>query len=143
MFEYLIAQYADQLPADEYSKALVKSAGAGRVDVVHKLLEFGHDGAYFQRALDAAADAGSWDVAKTLLSTRAGLDCNNLFHKAATIHGEQDDLLGVAWAYTNGAISRDTVDRALYDATDCEKAQTVKLLLGEPYGADPNATGKE
>lgn len=31
MFEYLIAQYAEQLPAEEYSKALVKSAGAGRV----------------------------------------------------------------------------------------------------------------
>lgn len=143
MFEYLVAQYADQLPAEEYSKALVKSAGAGRVDVVHKLLEFSHDEAYFQRALDAAADEGSWDVVKVLLSAQAGLDCNNLFHKAATVNGEQDDLLGVAWAYANGAISRDTVDRALYDATDCEKAETVQLLLGEPYRADPNATGEE
>lgn len=144
MFEYLVEQYADRLPVEEYSKALVKSAEAGRVDVFNKLLnEFEHEHRYFQEALDAAVGEWNWDVVKVLLDKQPGLDCNNLFHKAATVTENQDDLLGVAWVYSNGAISQETVDRALYDATDCEKTSTVELLLGEPYKGSPNATGEE
>ncbi|KAK8002173.1 hypothetical protein PG991_014395 [Apiospora marii] len=144
MFEYLVEQYADRLPTEEYSKALVKSAEAGRVDVFNKLLnEFQHEHQYFQEALDAAVGEWNWDVAKILLDKQPGLDCNNLFHKAATVTENQDDLLGVAWVYSNGAISQETVDRALYDATDCEKKSTVELLLGEPYKGSPNAKGED
>ncbi|KAK7955272.1 hypothetical protein PG988_015966 [Apiospora saccharicola] len=144
MFEYLAEQAADRLPAEEYSKALVKSAEAGRVDVFNKLLnEFAHEPRYFQEALDAAVREWNWDVAKVLLDKQPGLDCNNLFHTAATVNEHQDDLLGVAWVYSEGGISQETVDRALYDATDCEKNSTVELLLGEPYKGSPNATGKD
>lgn len=143
MFEYLIQKYADKLPAEEYSKALVKSAEAGRVDVFNKLLQqFEHDHKYFQLALDAAVKEWNWDVVKVLLSNQHGLDCNNLFHEAATVNDDQDDLLGVAWAYSNGSISQGTVNWALYEATDCEKIRTVELLLGEPYRGSPNARGE-
>ncbi|KAK8017828.1 hypothetical protein PG993_014154 [Apiospora rasikravindrae] len=143
MFEYLVEQYADKLPAEEYSKALVKSAEAGRVDVFSNLLQFEHEYQFLQRALEAAVGEENWEVASVLLEKQPGLDCNNLFRKAATAIEDQDDLLGVAWAYSNGSISQETVDSALYYATDCEKKATVELLLGEPYRGSPNATGPD
>ncbi|KAK7965799.1 uncharacterized protein PG986_000076 [Apiospora aurea] len=143
MFEYLVEQYADKLPAQEYSKALVKSAEAGRADVLNTLLKFEHEHQYFQQALEAAVGEENWEVATVLLEKQPGLDCNNLFRKAATAVEDQNDLLGVAWAYSNGAISQETVDSALYHATDCEKKTTVELLLGEPYRGSPNATGPD
>ncbi|KAK8067324.1 hypothetical protein PG997_014071 [Apiospora hydei] len=143
MFEYLVEQYADKLSAEEYSKALVKSAEAGRADVLNTLLKFEHEHQYFQQALEAAVGEENWEVSTVLLDKQPGLDCNNLFRKAATAVEDQDDLLGVAWAYSNGAISQETVDSALYHATDCEKKTTVELLLGEPYRGSPNATGPD
>lgn len=143
MFEYLIEQYAEKLPAEEYSKALVKSAEVGNFEVVQRLLEFDHDSDNYQRALDKAAEQGNEDVVEVLLSKRAGLDCKRVFLMAATIHGDQDKLLDIAWNYAKGAIPRGVVNQALYMATDYEKAQTVQLLLEEPYQADPNARGKE
>ncbi|KAK8098867.1 uncharacterized protein PG998_012108 [Apiospora kogelbergensis] len=143
MFEYLIDKYADRLPAEEYSKALVKSAEAKRTEVFNKLLEFEHDDVYFQRALDAASEKRNWDIVKVLIELRPGLDCNSLFVSAAGVNDDKDDLLRVAWDFSKGTIRRETVDRALYVATDCEKTSTVEILLAEPYRASPNATGPE
>ncbi|CAJ2507809.1 Uu.00g089950.m01.CDS01 [Anthostomella pinea] len=142
MFEYLIQKYADKLPATEYSKALVKSAEAGRIEVFNKLLEFQHSQEYFQEALDAAVGEWNWDIVTVLLERRPGLDCNNLFYEAATGTEPQDKILEVVWQYTNGSISPETLNKSLYDATDREKESTVKLLL-EKFGANPNATGDD
>ncbi|KAI1817170.1 ankyrin repeat-containing domain protein [Poronia punctata] len=141
MFEYLIQQYADKLPAVEYSKALVKAAEAGRIEVFNKLLEFHHAPEYFQSALEAAVEDYNWDITTAILERQPGLDCNNLFYTVATCSEPQDNMLEAAWAY-GGSISPETLGRSLYDATDREKDNTVKLLL-EKCGANPNATGEE
>ncbi|KAI1452157.1 hypothetical protein F4805DRAFT_448633 [Annulohypoxylon moriforme] len=142
MFGYLIEKYADKLPAEEYSKALVKAAEAGRVEVFNKLLEFQHSQEYFQKALDAAVDDWSWDVVLIILDKISGLNCDNVFYEAATCTEPQDKLLERIWEYTGGSISRDMLNKSLYDATDREKESTVELLL-KKFGADPNATGEE
>lgn len=142
MFEYLIEQCADKLPALEYSKALVRAAEAGRVEVFNKLLAFHHDLAYFQKALDAAVEDYNWDISTIILQRETGLDCNNLFYTVATCSEPQDKMLEIAWEYANGSITPETLGRSLYDATDREKDTTVKLLL-EKCGANPNATGTE
>lgn len=142
MFEYLIQQYADKLPAIEYSKALVKAAEAGKMEVMNKLFEFEHDGTYYQQALDAAVDEWNWDVVTTLLQKRNGLDCNGLFLTAATCSEPQDKMLDVAWEHANGSITPDTLNESLYEATDREKDTTVELLLNK-FHVNPNATGEE
>jgi hypothetical protein len=142
MFEYLIQKYADKLPAVEYSKALVKAAEAGRVEVFNKLLEFQHDQVFYQDALDAAVEEWNWDITTILLQRRPGLDCNKLFYTAATCSEPQDKILEVSWEYTNGSITAQTLNDSLYHATDREKDTTVQLLL-EKFRADPNATGEE
>ncbi|KAI1104890.1 hypothetical protein F4804DRAFT_169711 [Jackrogersella minutella] len=142
MFEYLIEKYADKLPPEEYSKAFVKAAEAGRIEVFNKLLDFKHDQGYFQKALDAAVEEWNWDIVTILMEKHEGLNCDGVFYAAATGTELQDKLLEVIWDYTKGSVSRDTLNNSLYDATDREKESTVKLLL-EKFGADPNATGKE
>ncbi|KAI2623140.1 hypothetical protein GGR54DRAFT_37967 [Hypoxylon sp. NC1633] len=142
MFEYLIENYAAQLPAEEYSKALVKAAEAGRVEVFNKLLEFEHSQEYYQSALEAAAEEWNWDIVTIILEKRPGINCDEVFHEVATCTEPQDKLLQVIWDYAGGSISRERLNDSLYDATDREKESTVQLLL-EKYGADPNATGEE
>ncbi|KAI1485550.1 hypothetical protein F5X96DRAFT_659519 [Biscogniauxia mediterranea] len=142
MFEYLIQKYADKLPAQEYSKALVNAAEAGRIEVFNKLLEFEHDQEYFQDALAAAGEESNWEIVTILLEKRSGLDCDDLFYKVATGTETQDKLLEVIWQYSNGSISAETLNNSLYDATDREKESTVELLLKQ-FGANPNATGEE
>jgi hypothetical protein len=142
MFEYLIEQYADKLPAQEYSKALVKAAEAGRIEVFNKLLEFQHDQEYFQGALNAAAEEWNWDIITILLERCTGLGCDELFYQAATGTEPQDRILEAIWKHTNGNISEEKLSESLYDATDREKESTVKLLL-ETFKANPNATGEE
>ncbi|KAI2464864.1 hypothetical protein F4781DRAFT_435957 [Annulohypoxylon bovei var. microspora] len=142
MFGYLVEKYADKLPAEEYSKAFVKAAEAGRVEVLNKLLEFQHSQEYFQNALDAAVEDWNWDTVLILLDKHAGLNCDKVFYEAATGTELQDKLLETLWEYTGGSIDRVTLNDSLYDATDREKESTVELLL-KKFGADPNATGEE
>ncbi|KAI0145211.1 hypothetical protein GGR57DRAFT_481119 [Xylariaceae sp. FL1272] len=142
MFEYLIEKYADRLPPVEYSKALVKAAEAGRIEVFTKLLEFQHSQEYFQDALVSAVEEWNWDIITIILERYPGLDCNTLFYTAATCSEPQDKMVELAWDYANGSITSDTLNKSLYEATDREKQSTVQLLL-EKFQADPNATGEE
>ncbi|KAI0120115.1 ankyrin repeat-containing domain protein [Nemania sp. FL0031] len=142
MFEYLIQKYADQLPAVEFSKALVGAAEAGKIEVLNKLLEFEHEVSFFQAALDIAVNEWNWDTVTILLQKHAGLNCNGLFLEAATCSEPQDKMLELAWEYANGSITAETLNDSLYEATDTEKDTTVELLLNK-FQANPNATGEE
>ncbi|KAL7953358.1 hypothetical protein V8C34DRAFT_321248 [Trichoderma compactum] len=142
MFEYLIESYADKLPAQDYSAALIAAAAAGRIEVFNKLLNFGHKTAVFQSALDCAVEEWNWDIVKSLLDHCQGLDVNGFFTEAATCSEPQDKMLQLAWEYANGSITQETLSDALYNATDREKVTTVRLLL-QNFGANPNATGEE
>ncbi len=141
MLEYLMQQYAHQLPPQEYSKALISSAGAGRVEIFNRLLQFQHSLQDYQWALNSAAEEAKWEIVTILLERRSDLDCDEAFYQAATGTENKDQVLEALWEYTRGAISHEKVDESLYDATDREKLSTVKLLL-EKFGADPNASGE-
>ncbi|KAF4928951.1 Ankyrin-3 [Colletotrichum viniferum] len=142
MFEYLTQTYADKLPPKEFDKAFVKAAVSGRVDVFNKLLTYDHSQECFQEALEAAAEEENWEIVMILLEKRQGLDCNEVFRQAATTAEHQDKVLEATWKYTNGDISKETLNDSLYEATDLEKESTVRLLL-ETFNVDPNATGDE
>ncbi|KOS23183.1 Ankyrin-3 [Escovopsis weberi] len=144
MFDYLVGRYADRIPVENYSQALVRAASAGRFEVFHRLLEFDHDRQTFQSALDAAVEEWNWDVVKTLLEKRRDLDCNGMFLEAATCSVPSDKVVEMAWRYAadNVPITAETLNNSLYHATDREKGSTVKLLLQE-FKADPNATGED
>ncbi|KAH8680661.1 hypothetical protein BX600DRAFT_391706 [Xylariales sp. PMI_506] len=141
IMEYLMKKYEHQLPAEEYSKALVSAAGAGRVENFNRLLGFEHKLEDFQWALDSAAEEGKWDVVTIILEKRSDLNCDEAFYQAAIGMENKDQVLEALWEYTQGGISSEMVDSSLYDATDREKEHTVKLLLVK-FGADPNATGE-
>ncbi|KAI1870141.1 hypothetical protein JX265_006311 [Neoarthrinium moseri] len=138
MLEYLMEKYAEQLPPDEYSKALVTAAAAGSLEILNKLLPFEHSDNDYQSALDEAAEAGNWEIAKVLLEKRANLTCDKAFYEAATRTNDLE-VLQALWEYTRGNISAETIDQSLYEATDSKKFKTVQLLL--TFGADPNAQG--
>lgn len=121
---------------------MVSAAEAGKIDVFNKLLEFEHDGSFFQSALNSAVEEWNWDIVTILLQRRAGLDCNGLFLEVATCSEPQDKMLEICWEYANGSITTQTLSDSLYQATDREKDSTVELLL-KKFQADPNATGEE
>jgi ankyrin repeat protein len=56
--------------------------------------------------------------------------------------GQPIETLEAIWQYTAGSVSSETVNSALYGATDREKADTVNFFL-ERFGASPDATGDE
>ncbi|EWC47693.1 hypothetical protein DRE_02893 [Drechslerella stenobrocha 248] len=142
MFTYLLDACADKIPPEEYSKALICSATAGRIEVTKRLLEFRHPQSAFQETLVAAAEEGNWDIIELVLETCGGLNCDEIFKEAAVGVEQQDRILSVIWNYTRGGISTETLNDSLYLATDNEKESTVKLLLGE-FRANPNATGED
>jgi ankyrin repeat protein len=143
MFNYLLETCGEQLPPQEYDKALEAAAEAGGLDVVNTLLKHPHSTESFQKALDNAAEESNWDTVLVLLDHSRGLDCNELFYSVAVDVEQQDRVLEAIWLYTNGGISDETLNKSLYDATDNKKEPTVRLLL-ESFKADPNkATGDE
>lgn len=142
MFEYLIEKYADRLPAEEYNKALVMAARAGRVEVFNKLLPYPHEQEHFQQAIEAATEEENWDIVMILLEMCHGLDCDRVFWVAAIGVEPQDKVLEAVWQHTSGQISPELLGHSLYEATDKEKFPTVKLLV-EKFGADPDAKGEE
>ncbi len=143
MFNYLVDACADKLRPEEYGKALVKAAQAGKMDVLELLLRYQHPKSVFQDAVAAAAQQGEWGVIPVILkSCHDRLDCEQLFYSAATANEDQDALLDVIWEHTGASIFEQTLNNALYDATDMEKESTVRVLL-EKFSADPNATGEE
>ncbi|KAM3070075.1 hypothetical protein ACMFMG_003893 [Clarireedia jacksonii] len=141
MVEYLMEKYTDQMPPEEYSKALIGAAAGGNIDILNKLLPFQHSHSDYQAALDDAAQAGNWEITKILLEIRKDLSCDKVFYEAAT-KTENLEVLEALWEYTEGKISVETLDQSLYETTDSMKTDTVQLLL-EKFAADPNAQGEE
>ncbi|KAF3922304.1 Ankyrin-1 [Dactylellina cionopaga] len=142
MFTYLLDACADKIPHIEYNKAFVYSAVAGRIEVTKRLLQFGHSTEVFQGALVAAAGEENWEILILILENSRGLDCDEVFHQIAISSEQQDRILSAIWRHTEGRISKETLDKSLYQAVDKEKETTVKLLL-EEFHADANATGEE
>lgn len=141
MFDYLVEACAEKLPAQEYDKALVAAAEAGRVEVFHKLLAYNHPQDCFQEALNAAAEEDNWDIITILLDRCQGLDCKVPFESAAVDSENMDKILEAVWRHTKGVMPEEVLDEALRDASRCGKLPTVDLLL--EFGANPDASDKE
>lgn len=144
MFDYLVKSCSDKLPDREYEKAMIRAAEEGRVDIFEQLISastitYTDEG--YRKALEAAERESSWDIIRILLLNHEGMDCVDLFVKAATGVACQDQILAHVWQYTQQNIPQEVLDKCLYKATDLEKESTVELLLG--FKADPNATGQE
>jgi ankyrin repeat protein len=144
MFEFLVNNYSDRIPLQEFNTALVKAAAGGRMEVLKLLLEsYSHPRETFQEALDQASDAASWDAVAALLEKCPGLSCDYAFVNAS-LGGDEDQeiqTLEALWEYSQGNITQAKLDEALYEATDFENSRTVQLLIR--FGASPDATGSE
>jgi ankyrin repeat protein len=140
MFDYIIETGADVLSPHDYNTAFIASAYQGTVDIFRKLLEYEHDQETLQEALVQATDECEWDIVRIILRMYPGLDCNKLFEAVATGYDNEDELLNIIWEYADGSISANTLNDAIYLATDNEKESTVKYLL-ETCKASPNAVG--
>lgn len=143
MFEYLLHTFGSSLPPDEYSKALSSAAGAGRVDILNRLLlQRGYTQQDFQYALQSAAEDSKWDTVNMILDACERLNCDEPFLQASKDPESKIDVMELLWLYSAGTISRHKLNESLYHAADMEKLDTVRVLL-ERYGADANATGHE
>lgn len=142
IFDFLVSKCATRLPSSDYDQALIYAAKAGQEEVFDKLLAYDHSQENYQAAIDAAAKEGQWGIVKTILERRTGLNCHATFIKAAVVLEDQSQILRAVWQHTNEALPIETINQALYEATDCENANIVKILLDE-FNADPNAKAPE
>lgn len=142
LFDFLISKCANRLPPRDYDVALRYAAKAGQTEVFDKLLAYDHPQETYQAALDVAAGEGEWTIVNTILECRMGLNCHKTFIKAAIAFEDQSQILRAIWRHTKEALPKNTINQALYEATDCENANIVKILL-EEFGADPNAEAPE
>ena len=142
VFDNLTQSYANGSRPEEFSKALLAAAAAGRSEVCKKLLVYQHSLEDLQEAMDSAARASRWAVVRIFLETCPGLNCQDVLLQTALCSGEETDTVEAVWRYTGGNLPPQIVDRALYEATDREKISTIQLLLRD-FRASPNATGEE
>ncbi|KAK3687468.1 ankyrin repeat-containing domain protein [Podospora appendiculata] len=143
ILDTILEMGTNSLLHEDYDSALVRACFGGSVQIVHRLLTFDHEPSAYQKCLIYASFESHWDVVLLILKHQPaqGLDCDDLFGRAATGSETLLEVLQACWDNANGKISKEILDRCLYEATDNEKETTVKLLL--KLGADPNATGEE
>ena len=100
MFESFIEACAGRLPSEEYDKALVAAAKAGRIEVFSKLLSYTHPQRCFQDALQSATEEANWDIIMMLLEQYQGkpLDCSAVFVEACDTTEDQDKVLQVSYS---------------------------------------------
>jgi hypothetical protein len=140
IFDYIMEAGVDALSPHDYDTAFVAAADAGNAEIFRKLLGCNHDTEVVQEALETATSEEEWEIVRIILERYPGLDCNELFEAVATGYEDQQELLNTIWEYADGSISLETINNSLYQATDNEKASTVRYLL-DTCKASPNATG--
>ncbi|KAJ4245039.1 hypothetical protein NW762_014247 [Fusarium torreyae] len=143
VFEFLIKEYSDKLPPEEFDIALIKAAELGRQEAFTRLFnDFDHTQKAKQDALDEASFGDHWAIVSMILDNCPDLNCDKTFLQTAQGTDGDDEIriLGAMWEYSQGGISPDMLDESLYEATDFENERTVELLL--QYGASANATGE-
>jgi ankyrin repeat protein len=145
VFEFLLSEYSDKLPASELEFALITAAEWGRTEAFTRLFnDFELSQEAKQKALVGAAGSaeGHWDIVTLILERCPGLNCDRAFLSTAKRADGDDEIriLEAMWEYTQGGISPESLDECLYEATDFENKRTIELLLR--YGASANATGQ-
>lgn len=143
MFRTILKNAEGRLNPWEFNKALILASAAGNLDILDTVLEYDHDNGTYQSSLNAAVRNTRWDACLKILAhpKAQGLDCGELFERAAT--GSETtliELLQACWENNREAV-KGVLDKCLYQAADNEKEPTVRLLL--QLGANPDATGEE
>lgn len=128
----------------DLDSALVGACLVGRCDLMSTLLspprKFSDE--CIQEAFDKATKNMKWLAMKLLLEYRKkGIKCEEAFEVAAehSTIGRQN-IVKDLWAYNGGSMPKETLNNALFRATDNQKEHTVRWLLQE-CKADANATG--
>lgn len=143
VFEDILIGGKDIWKSSDYRTALIDACSHNKPDNVKVLLNHARDvldNGSLELAMLSAAVEGNWSCVPLIF--REGLACSDVFYLAAiSEHGDVDTLLRDIWAVSGPKIPKEIVDAALYQATDNQKAPTVKWLLRN-CGANANATDK-
>jgi ankyrin repeat protein len=141
MVEYLLScGWSPSRTMETYGSFITAAATYKHLSVLKILLEKEERTPVLEMALQAAAQKGYVSIVEAILDKNTTLRLGKIFAKAA-YHGRTEVLKILFKRDDNGEIRDDNQmrDNALYQATDNEHEETVKLLL--EYGADPNAEG--
>jgi ankyrin repeat protein len=141
MVEYLLScGWSPTRTMKTYGSFLTAAATYKHLSVVEILLQKEERTPVLEMALQAAAQRGYVSIVEAILDKNTTLRLGKIFSKAA-YYGRTEVLKILFKRDANGEIRDDNQmrDNALYQATDNEHEETVKMLL--EYGADPNAEG--
>jgi ankyrin repeat protein len=141
MVEFLLSSgWSPSRTMKTYGSFLTAAATYKHLAVVEILLEKEDRTPVLEMALQAAAQRGYVAIVEAILDKKTTLRLGKVFSKAA-YYGRTEVLKVLFERDTNREIKDDNQlrDNALYQATDNEHEETVKMLL--EYGADPNAEG--
>lgn len=133
-------------------RALVAASYSGRLESVRILLTFQHNYTdnTIETAILSAALEKNWASVSELLDyateavveeRRRQISLERAFYLAAISREEQLPILERMWKFTKRAISQETRDFSLYQATALKKEATVMWLL-DTCSANPNATAE-
>jgi ankyrin repeat protein len=139
--EYLLSRGWDSSRAMKtYGSFLVAAATYKHLGVVEILLKKEERVFVLESALLVASKRGYVAILEAILGKRPALNLQRAFSQAA-YYGRTEVLEALFKNDLEGELRRDKqiLDAALYQATDNEHEETVKLLL--EHGADPNTTG--
>ena len=128
-------------PMMTYGSFLTAAATYNHLSVFETLLEIEGRELIIEQALQAAAQRGYALIVKAILDkTNLNKTCTLRTQKAfsiAAFYGRTEVLK----LLPREGLEQEQLDKALYQATDNEHEETVKLLLD--FNADPNAEGPE
>lgn len=140
--EYLLSRkWNPNRTMKTYGSFLTAAATYNHLDVVEILLKTEARVPVLETALRASAQRGYEDIVKAILKRNGSLELRRAFSKAA--YYGRVEVLEVLFEYdVRGELrqNQQIKDDALYQATDMEHEETVKLLLKN--GASPNARGE-
>jgi ankyrin repeat protein len=139
--EYLLSRgWNSSRTMKTYNSFITAAATYRHLDVVETLLKKEKRVHELERALQAASQRGYVPIVKAILAKNSALRLDKAFSSAA-YYGRTEVLQTLFDLDINGEL-RDNYQRrddALYQATDNEHEETVRLLL--EHGANPNAEG--
>ncbi|KAK0630722.1 ankyrin repeat-containing domain protein [Bombardia bombarda] len=154
MFELLLAKYNEKLKQPDYDEAFLFATLQGNSNITGMLFpklgaeertESSDLNYMFQVCLDGVAELAGWNSFFWLLrkdEVRERVSWDNAVLKLVDDVDQNVEALTEIWERVGRRLAKETLNKALYEATDKEKKHTVKLLL-ETYGVDPNeSTGK-
>lgn len=112
------------------------AAGEGYAEIIRHILGYDKDPKSHNHALMPAVEYNHVECVRTIIERCPILDRIPPF-RAAARYG-YSEILGIL---TNSGVPFEEMSAALYEATDYQHVETVKVLL--EMGADPNAEGDE